>query len=771
MKIRVAQFTKASSLGLFAFVLSVIISSVGSHAAFADNRPPLNGAEAEARSLCGTERRGAIWFTNSGSYYGDTVVVEGNDNRANIPVGIRGSVYSCAQSQSVHTGATSVRADNPEAWRLTGLSGSNLDRGVVSGSYNWSTQGGQIEAMLNISGIAMNNNGRDDSQTIIVGIYRCFFNYSSGAQGACYTQNISVTVIRKSKPIAWNISASSTVRKGSSASSTNITATPGDRLTWTHQLRNNGPNATNQAIYSNIGMSGFTNGWATGLGESAVGPGAGVGIIRSSWPYTVYDVRQNDVGNTMCQRVQYDPVNTNGARDGRGNFACAAIPYSYTLNPTVTVPASEVEVGGTVTVSPRVVNSGTTKSKTTTWQLSYVTIPSGGAIPAAANSGSNPCAYYGGGGRTCANGTFTSGGGPTGTQVYQPGTTNLSARGASVADLPVGTQVCYALSVKDRASNSAEWRHSAPDCAIVSKRPVVQVTGGDLIVGRGLAIGSNVSSNAKISDGQKYGSWSEYGIVASGLINGMASARGYAGGTSVTNHCGVSFLSFSNKVGTASCADNRVGQYTFKAAASSIAGRFPTTSATQIAGDQAIGNLAGGRTYTNNAAGAEIRLTATASTRIGAGKWIVINAPGATVKIMNNIIYTDGPLTAISQIPQVVIIARNIIVADSVTQVDAWLVANGTGANGRVNTCGAGGVTETTALTSKVCTGVLRVNGPVVANHLLLRRTAGAGTRERSGDPAEVFNLRPDAYLWASNLQAGTTKAQTVMTKELPPRY
>ena len=160
MKLQGARLTKVGSLGLAVFVFSIFLSLGLGHNALADNRGAANSAEVEAKSLCGTERRGAIWFTNSGNYYGDTVVVEGTDDRANIPVGIRGSVYSCAQGPSVHTGATQVRADNPEAWRLTNLSSSVLDRGTVSGRNNWSSQGGQIEALLNISGLATNNSGQ-----------------------------------------------------------------------------------------------------------------------------------------------------------------------------------------------------------------------------------------------------------------------------------------------------------------------------------------------------------------------------------------------------------------------------------------------------------------------------------------------------------------------------------------------------------------------------------------------------------------------------------
>ena len=57
------------------------------------------------------------------------------------------------------------------------------------------------------------------------------------------------------------------------------------------------------------------------------------------------------------------------------------------------------------------------------------------------------------------------------------------------------------------------------------------------------------------------------------------------------------------------------------------------------------------------------------SATIQKGKWIVINAPTATVNISGNITYTDAELSGLEDIPQLVIIAQNIYIAESVTQV------------------------------------------------------------------------------------------------------
>ncbi|MET0980043.1 MAG: hypothetical protein ABWX90_02205, partial [Candidatus Saccharimonadales bacterium] len=121
----------------------------------------------------------------------------------------------------------------------------------------------------------------------------------------------------------------------------------------------------------------------------------------------------------------------------------------------------------------------------------------------------------------------------------------------------------------------------------------------------------------------------------------------------------------------------------------------------------------------------------------------------------------------ISQVPQVIIIARNINITNAATQIDAWLLT--TGATGAINTCSDRALTA--PLNATVCNNQLTVNGPVVTEHLHLRRTAGSDTAADAGRPAEVFNLRPDAYLWAQARASQAGKAQTVYSVELPPRF
>lgn len=153
----------------------------------------------------------------------------------------------------------------------------------------------------------------------------------------------------------------------------------------------------------------------------------------------------------------------------------------------------------------------------------------------------------------------------------------------------------------------------------------------------------------------------------------------------------------------------------------------------------------------------------------------------------------------ITGLPQLLIFADDINIGRDATQIDSWLVASGT-----LNTCegrklgkivihdgvGEDGTADYVedGLTSSVCDHTLIINGPVFAKSIELHRPAGAaygsGQDYSSADvqnvnyadngsitPAEIFNLRPDAYLWSYNQAQRYSEAVVVYTRELPPRY
>jgi hypothetical protein len=152
------------------------------------------------------------------------------------------------------------------------------------------------------------------------------------------------------------------------------------------------------------------------------------------------------------------------------------------------------------------------------------------------------------------------------------------------------------------------------------------------------------------------------------------------------------------------------------------------------------------------------------------GKTIVISTSG-NVTIAGNISYHNGPYTDIKNIPQVLIFASNISIESRVSNIDAWLVAGksgGTSPNGIIDTCKGHKVGT---MDANACSTKLTINGPLFATKLITNRTHGAGQANHSIDPAEVFNLRPDSYLWAYSQAADFRQAVVTHTNNLPVRW
>lgn len=557
------------------------------------------------------------------------------------------------------------------------------------------------------------------------------------------------------KPKGYQLSATSTAD--------HTTAKPGDTINWTHVLSNNGPSSTTQNTHSNVSMSGFSNGWPAAGVEYSPGDtpaGAGIGVMRTISGQNSYTVSQADVGNTLCEWMQYDPTNASGGRDGRAAHACVYIPYNYTLTPNTNVDLSgTVETSSVVGVTPTIANAGPTRSQSVQWQVTQILVRPGGTVPNAGGgtsaSANVPCGTYFKSLPQATCSTIASGNSVIDLSGAVVSGSPLLTSSVVVGDYPIGTKLCFATSVQPYSSATTDWRHSAPICLIVGTKPKVQVIGGDL-----MANSVNTSTTRKSFNGAQYtfGSWIEYGIFAVGNIYGAASGSAYAGsGLANANSCNESQLSFVNSTSLGACSSTTViGHYTNSTSIPDIGSSFSTTGAPTI-GSNDLGSSSNSGVYTATGA---VTLN---GGNIQQGRWVVINAPTADITITGNITYTNGTLHTLVDIPQVVIIANNIHINSNVTNIDAWLIAKNS-----LDTCAdvAGN------LSSKLCNNQLIVNGPVAAAKLYLRRTAGSGTGQaNSGNPAEIFNLRPDAYMWASLRASGSgSRIQTVYTTELPPR-
>lgn len=472
--------------------------------------------------------------------------------------------------------------------------------------------------------------------------------------------------------------------------------------------------------------------------------------------------------------------------------------FDYLLKPNV-LPLSkyQIEVDSSIVITPTIATDSWTKNKLNTfwttyrtqskskvsqWQVSKISVKPNVAIPvlAASNASTDPCTYYkskgfdkctslGGGNDT----VFNNNGILSGSNAISP-ITNV------ITDEPAGSKICYVFSVRSadsEASNdsftpSGIWSHSATAtnyCVIIVKKPKVQVLGGDLSVGKSSASNGNVATTTSIKNfGSSYvfGSWAEYGVFAKGSISGLASAAAFNGGmlgSSISSNCQYSRLSFNNRCNGTTSTSSSVGNYNFGTQTiPDVSSAFPVDSLTPVLSSSVSVDYFNSNSNKVFTSGGNLTIT---GGELNSGKWAVINSPNATVTIAGDIKYTTDALKGISEIPQLVIIARDINITNAASQVDAWLVAK----NGSINTCSD--VSTTANLTAGMCRAPLTVNGPVVAKNLYLRRTFGSDPgMSMSAVPAEKLNLRADAYLWSYARSTGTGKVWTVYNTNVPPR-
>lgn len=259
-----------------------------------------------------------------------------------------------------------------------------------------------------------------------------------------------------------------------------------------------------------------------------------------------------------------------------------------------------------------------------------------------------------------------------------------------------------------------------------------------------------------------YGSWGEYGIAAKYKVissSGAGLSSGHAGRDGVST-VGYNKLTFANTPTFGNFTKNSL-----------VLGGFTTPSVRgnrgRISGSVDVNNLSTGEYMAGN--------VTLSGTTLGTGKSVVIRSSG-TVKISGNLLYEATSDT--TRLPQLIIYAENIIIEPDVSEVNAWLITRD---KGYVSTCGS--IVNMTSwlsgLSSSQCNKQLRVNGPIMAGSLFLRRTYGGrhssparnDDNMHPGTPAEVLNLRADAYIWAYNNYRGSGAIRTMNVKELPPRY
>lgn len=510
---------------------------------------------------------------------------------------------------------------------------------------------------------------------------------------------------------------------------------------------------------------------------------------NGSGSYNIYDMARYNYVNSwdvdswvftengsQIYALQIICANPLGRLDGLDPYTPPIPTENYNLDPSVQNVPSSVEPGGEITVDGIVENTGADISPGNEWRLTQIVYgPSANPSRTGDDSASDPCDYFDGAGRIPPPCAQVDGG--TGVRFDPARETvvrdNFTYTVPETAE--VGTKICFAVSVRPPSNlgDQSLWRHSTLHCIVVSKSPKIQVWGGDVRAGGRI----HTSTRNYTSPGLTHGSWVEYAALSVQQNIGFASGAGLNNGNPGSGQSSWSGLTFAN-TGTASGCT--FGCYNFTLSSGTLVNQFITRTSTPSIDNNAVLNLSDLALPEGGVILRQAENVTLTGTTIPRGNTIVIVASG-TVTIDGNIIYEDIPYTNIRDIPQVIIRAPTINIRNSATQVDAWLLAtaidsDGDGdidnedAPGILNTCSD--VAIDANLSANICNNRLMINGPVVADAVYLRRTAGSGSLEAErGEPAEVFNLRADAYLWANAYGSGTGRAQTVHTKELSPRF
>lgn len=503
--------------------------------------------------------------------------------------------------------------------------------------------------------------------------------------------------------------------------------------------------------------------------------------------------------------------------------ACATVPpATYSLTPSVN--PSFGQGGGVITDGSQpqfdytVNNDGDTTN--TDWQIYDIQIDPGVPIPVPQcfNSScdlntANVCAFLSSISCTPSqddnNATPNSG---TNRQVVKPSIslyTNRTANVSDISSLKPGTRVCRGLKISNPTPTGTPPFRLSIYCFVYAKAPLLQIHGGDVRVGRpfqgdatsyqssGIYTSGYTLRGTDKPNGLTFGSWVEYGALAPGPIVNLASLAGYRGGAEPpVDGCGASssrstnYLTFANyDTASSECGhfSDSIGNIPDVVAPITS---WPVVNPSISSPFQLKPDSSAGRYVSQSSSG----VTVSTSTIPTFGTFIIY-VPNGTVTIDGDITYGNPPsggkyqVDQLKDIPQLVIIAKNIAIKGNVTKgnvthVDAWLVANGTGnKQGIINTCA-----DIKANDPKACEKQLTVNGPIMARELQPWRTTVyplgcklegnyltsggcvGSTTNPVDKPGEIFNLPGSSILWAIN-QTDLSRAQTTYTIELPPYY
>ena len=481
----------------------------------------------------------------------------------------------------------------------------------------------------------------------------------------------------------------------------------------------------------------------------------------------IFRVTRDMAGKIICSKMSYgvaagDIDNTN-RYNKTTNDACVYIPYDFEITPCVKIDKIrncsggdlDVPTNGKVPNDPNdgeeinIPGGGTETSsiryKITTWRVpsdkeSFVTQNN-----KRDNTNSDTCSP--------SNFYYQDYQGIEKCRVVKEGAGKFN-KDTRVADFipsiedgaEAGTRYCVALSISPYKMNSnqsqaeqakqerenLDWRHGAPICIKLVKKPKVQFWGNGIYSKSGIRTSLSTTKQGVL------GSWVEYEALSGVKIKDFRTESSQS-----TRKLAIEDYSSKSSFGQ--------GKSSINSLISNISSKFPkknfedVNTKVEVYGDA------------NKQLGS---ISADKQTRVIYGK---------NIRISSDIMNADRAVNNDSDFRQIIIIADGDITIDQgVKRVDAWLIAQGV-----INTCAVNGAQNANDVNMKNCDNQLRVRGGTVSKGLRLWRTAGSdGTaKDTLANPAEIFNQSADTYLWAQSQSGSAGKIVTTYTKELPVRY
>ena len=481
----------------------------------------------------------------------------------------------------------------------------------------------------------------------------------------------------------------------------------------------------------------------------------------------IFRVTGDMAGKTICSKMSYgvsagDIDNVN-RYNKTTNEACVYVPYDFEITPCVKIDTIRNCSGGDLDIPtngkvPNDPNDGeeilipgggtatsSIKYKITTWRVPSDKEGFATQNNKRDNKNSDTCSP--------TNFYYQDYQGIEKCRVVKEGTGKFN-RDTRVADFipsieegaEAGTRYCAALSISPYKMNSnqnqaeqakqerenLEWRHSAPICIKLVKKPKVQFWGN------GVYSRSGVRTSLSPTKHGVLGSWVEYEALSGMKIKDFRTESSQS-----TQKLAIDNYSSKGSFGQ--------GGTSIDSLISNISSKFPKKNFEN----------ANTKIEVYNDSHKQLGVIwADKQTRVIYGK---------NIRISSDIVNADRAVNSDSDFRQIIIIADGDITIDQgVKRVDAWLIARGV-----INTCAVNGAQNVNDVNMNNCDNQLHIRGGTVSRNLRLWRTAGSdGTiKDTLSNPAEIFNQSADTYLWAQAQSGSEGKIVTTYTKELPVRY